>query len=191
MEIRMGSEFRQNKVVPLILRLALGAVFIYHGADKIFGEGNDFGAAWATKLWQKQGEPPADLTAKLSRLPGETPEKIKDIQDFVRTNYVREQPQVPSPLVGTIAQFAVAWGEVVGGAALLLGFLTRLAALGMVIIQAGAIYTVTGAKGFSTTTGAGYEYNVALIAMCLAIILLGGGALTVDRLLGAKPKKPS
>jgi putative oxidoreductase len=80
-------------------------------------------------------------------------------------------------------QLLVAWGELLGGIALLLGILTRWAALGLIIIQIGAIYMVTWAQGFSSLQGGGYGYNVALIAMLLALVLLGGGAYAVDRLL--------
>ena len=42
------------------------------------------------------------------------------------------------------------------------------------------------ARGFSAAGGAGYEYNVALIGMCLALMLTGGGRLAVDQLLFAR-----
>ena len=88
-------------------------------------------------------------------------------------------------------QFLVAWGELLGGIAMLLGFLTRWAALGLVIIQIGAIATVTFAKGFSAGGGAGYEYNLALIGMCLALMLTGGGPVSADQLLFARRRTPA
>src|SRR2546421_10491703 len=45
-------------------------------------------------------------------------------------------------------QLAVAWGELIGGIALGLGLLTRLAALGVAGIMIGTIYWLTGAQGF-------------------------------------------
>src|SRR5262245_34005420 len=54
-------------------------------------------------------------------------------------------------------QMAVAWGELVGGIALGLGLLTRLAALGIAAIMAGAIVTVHGEHGFALPMG--FEYN--------------------------------
>jgi uncharacterized membrane protein YphA (DoxX/SURF4 family) len=80
-------------------------------------------------------------------------------------------------------QLLVAWGELLGGIALLLGVLTRWAALGLIVIQIGAIYLVTWAQGFTSLQGGGYGYNVALIAMLVALVLAGGGALALDRLL--------
>jgi putative oxidoreductase len=92
----------------------------------------------------------------------------------------RPELQVPTTLTFTGIQLAVSWGEFIGGVALLVGLLTRLAALGMIIIQAGAIILVTGARGFSPETGAGYEYNIALLAMCLSLLILGAGKWSVD-----------
>jgi putative oxidoreductase len=91
------------------------------------------------------------------------------------------------PLLPTPAQLGVAWGELLGGAALALGFLTRLAALGIIVIMAGAIHMYHGVKGFSLADG-GYEYNFAIIAMCLALILSGGGTFSMDRLLWRRHK---
>jgi uncharacterized membrane protein YphA (DoxX/SURF4 family) len=81
-------------------------------------------------------------------------------------------------------QAAVAWGELLAGIAMALGFLTRLAAVGIAAIMAGAIATVTGSKGF-----AGYEYNVVLIGICAVLILIGPGSLAVDRVWRLRRKK--
>ncbi|MCI0681075.1 MAG: DoxX family protein [Gemmataceae bacterium] len=99
-------------------------------------------------------------------------------------------------------QVAVAWGELACGAALALGLLTRLAALGIIAIMIGAIYKVTwkldfasvSAIGAEDTRGfmvheVGYEYNYAIIAMCAALIVMGAGCVSIDRLL-FPPKKP-
>jgi putative oxidoreductase len=101
-----------------------------------------------------------------------------------------EAGEVPASLHVPAVQLAVAWGELLGGAALLLGCLARLAALGLILIQLGAVYLVTLGRGFSVREG-GYEYNLALIAMCLAVLVLGGGACAVDRLFAARPQAPA
>jgi putative oxidoreductase len=90
-------------------------------------------------------------------------------------------------------QALVAWGELLGGVALAVGFLTRPAALGLVAIMAGAIATVHWQYGFGLITGLpsgpgeppklGYEYNFALLVMLAAVFLLGPGTLSVDRML--------
>jgi putative oxidoreductase len=96
-----------------------------------------------------------------------------------------------------VIQAAVAWTELLAGAALVLGLLTRLAALGLAVIQVGAIILVTGRAGFGFSgqvsagegqsafnfLNVGTEYNFAIIVMCLTVMLLGAGALAVDHYL--------
>jgi putative oxidoreductase len=115
----------------LFLRIALGAVFIYHGYGKVFGESAAMGTAW-----NPYGMP-------------------------------------------SVLQLLVAWGEFAGGIALLIGFLTPIAAIGIITIMAGAIVTVTGKNGFNMMNQ-GYEYNFVLIMMCLALIANGAGACSID-----------
>jgi len=104
----------------------------------------------------------------------------------LESSYVPQRPseELPPEAIGYHwAQLAVAWGELLGGFALLFGLLTRVAAVGLLVIQVGAILTVTAARGFSFVAGGGYEYNVALIAMCLALVFAGGGPLAVDNVI--------
>lgn len=143
-------------VVALLLRLSLGVIFIYHGLDKITGPGG--GADWVTQLYGRQ------------------PEVKEPRPDELR----HSTTQVPTTLTFTGTQLAVAWGEFIGGMALLIGLLTRLAAVGMIVIQIGAIILVTAPRGFSLEKGGGYEYNIALLAMCLSLLMLGGGRWSVD-----------
>ena len=86
-----------------------------------------------------------------------------------------------------ILQAAVAWGELLGGVALLIGFLTPVAAAGIIAIMAGAIAQVHGKHGFGLPKG--YEYNFALIIMCVALILIGSGSFAIDRFIFRKGKK--
>ena len=88
-------------------------------------------------------------------------------------------------------QMTVAWGEMVCGAAILFGLASRLAAIGLIVIQVGAIVLVTGEEfirseltkhGFEFRRP-GFEYNVALIILCLAIMLLGSGVFSADHLI--------
>jgi putative oxidoreductase len=77
-------------------------------------------------------------------------------------------------------QLAVAWGEILGGAALALGLFTRLAAAGMILFQAAAVYLIYYSPVFSPTKQGSAEYNFALLAMCVALVLLGGGWFSLD-----------
>ena len=94
--------------------------------------------------------------------------------------WARQNLPLPEPLQGSVSQMAVAWGELAGGVALALGFLTRLAALGLAAVMAGGAYTVYLTYG-PDLRNHGYEYNFAVLVLCAAVFLLGGGALAVDR----------
>ena len=83
-----------------------------------------------------------------------------------------------NPGLPVLLQVLVSWGEFVGGLAILAGFLTPWAALGIIIIMLGAIITVHGKNGFNMMNG-GFEYNFALIMMCLALIATGAGPLSI------------
>jgi uncharacterized membrane protein YphA (DoxX/SURF4 family) len=178
----------KSTLAPLILRLALAVIFIYHGWVKVTESGNEWGAAWASSAREREEKLPDDLKRRIENLPNETKEKRLQVEDALATGYREESRnrRLPAALTFFGVQFLVAWGELVGGVAMLLGFLTRWAALGLVIIQIGAIATVTYARGFSAAGGAGYEYNLALVGMCLALLLTGGGRPSVDRLLFAR-----
>ena len=93
----------------------------------------------------------------------------------------------PSASMPQYQQLMVAWGELVGGGALAIGFLSRLAALGLAVIMGGAIYTIHAQNGFSLATG-GFEYNFALLVLCAAVIVGGPGNLAIDRFF-RRPKK--
>jgi putative oxidoreductase len=133
----MFTSFSKNVIVPLLLRLALAAIFIYHGLDLI---GKDGGTNWA-----------------------------------------RPEQELPA-----VAQLAVAWGQLLGGVALAVGFLTRLAAVGIIVIMLGAIATVHWPK-FSLPEG--FEYNFAIIVMCVCLVLGGPGPIAVDRVFRFKRKE--
>jgi putative oxidoreductase len=91
-----------------------------------------------------------------------------------------------------------AWGsiifELVGGVLLIVGALTRLVGLGVLIEQILIIAytnwytwppTLLNADG---TYKGGYEYNVALGLLGLLLFVMGGGAVSIDRLF--RRKKP-
>ena len=121
----------------LILRAALGIIFIAHGGQKLFG--------WF-------GGPGFDAT--------------------VRT--FGSQLGIPAPL----AMLAI-FTEFFGGIAVLLGVLTRLAGLGIAFTMLVAALTVHVKNGFFLGMGPGqangFEYNLALGAMALCLVLAGPG----------------
>jgi uncharacterized membrane protein YphA (DoxX/SURF4 family) len=115
----MFSTYCRNTVVPLLLRVALAVVFVFHGMDLVGGETNEWGAGW-----NHRGHPPL-------------------------------------PALG-------------------LGFLTRVAAVGIIVMMVGAIATVHWPHGFDSQKG-GFEYNFVLIITSLCLVLTGPGSLSVDR----------
>jgi len=85
--------------------------------------------------------------------------------------------------------YLVCFFEFFGGIGLILGFLTRLAALAVLIVMIGAIAKVHGKHGFflnwelAAGRGHGYEANLAFVAMAVACLIAGGGALALDSVL--------
>lgn len=85
--------------------------------------------------------------------------------------------------------YAACFLELLGGVGLLLGLFTRLAALAIIAVMAGAIAKVHRPHGFfinwelAPGKGHGLEANLAFIAMAVACVIAGGGALSLDALL--------
>lgn len=84
--------------------------------------------------------------------------------------------------------------EFLGPVALVLGMLTRLAALGIGAVMVGAIATVHAKQGFfmnwhGQKAGEGFEYHILAIAIALALVLHGAGRFSLDRMLGGEPRR--
>ena len=124
--------------VTVPLRLALAAVFMAHGAQKVLGsfEGKGF------NVW----------------ISGPAP------FSFMRPSW--------------LWLAAAAISELVGGILILLGLLTRVGAFFLVCVMVTAI--VGKHWGIFFAPG-GMEYPLSLLAMCLALLIAGGGQLSVDR----------
>jgi putative oxidoreductase len=116
-----------------LLRAAVGAIFIAHGAQKLFVFGLD-GVAGA---FGQMGVPFAE---------------------------------VAGPLVALLEFF--------GGIALVLGLLTRWAALGLTINMLGAMVLVHAPNGFFLPNG--IEFTLLLGSASLALAIMGAGELSVD-----------
>jgi len=87
--------------------------------------------------------------------------------------------QMMSANLPVVLVYLVAFGEFLGGIALIVGFLSRFAAAGIGVIMIGAVITVHAKNGFFLQNQ-GYEYNLALIAMALAVVLGGAGCISID-----------
>jgi len=95
----------------------------------------------------------------------------------------KEKNQIPIPIgvIGVLTEFF-------GSLALLVGFLVRPFALGLVIFMAVAIRKSHWGNGFFLARrpedGSGIEYCMALLLMSLALLIGGGGAISIEWLLG-------
>lgn len=135
-----------NNWAATILRLFLGVVFFFHGAQKVLGwfGGYGYGATM---------------------------------------NAFTQQMGIPTPLA-----FLALMAEFLGGIGLILGFLGRIAAFGILCNMLVAIAMVHHQFGFSmnwsgTQKGEGIEYHLLAIAIALALMICGSGATSIDRLL--------
>lgn len=107
---------------PVLLRLALGVIFILHGIPKFLSLGG---------------------TAEFFGQVG-----------------------IPAPFFMVLVVAAI---EVVGGALLVIGYGTRIAAALLALTMVGAIITVKFAMGFVN----GWEFELVLLAAALSLVLSG------------------
>jgi putative oxidoreductase len=73
--------------------------------------------------------------------------------------------------------------EPLGAVALVVGFLTRWAAVGLAVIMVGAVFflRLTMQTGlFTTPQGAGLDYNLLILGGCIALMAFGAGGWSVD-----------
>ena len=87
-----------------------------------------------------------------------------------------------------IIAFLIVMGESLGSLGLILGFFTRLSALGLICIMVGAIITVHIPNGFfmnwfGKQAGEGFEYHLLVIGMSIPLLVSGGGKYSVDMLI--------
>src|SRR5882762_5714996 len=119
----------------LILRLAVGTIFLMHGLPK-------------RGLWSAQ--------------PSE---------------------QMPASMLTKLRILSIA--EPAGALGLIFGFLTQLAALGLVIVMLGAItFLRTKAhRKFKEENSPGWEFEFMLMMVALALAIMGAGKFALDRLV--------
>jgi putative oxidoreductase len=93
-------------------------------------------------------------------------------------------------LPGSLAYLS-AVAEFVGGIFLIAGFLTRVAALAIVIDLGVAIWKVHWKNGL--TGQGGYEFPLALAAIAFALVFFGAGPIAIDAIRGGTRtlKKPA
>lgn len=89
-------------------------------------------------------------------------------------------------LPGVIAGIAMTL-EIVGTLLLIVGAFTRIAAAGILVVLLGAILTNIDngllMSWSSTRAGEGLEFHLLAIGLAIITIIVGGGGLSIDRLL--------
>ena len=117
---------------------------------------------------------------------------------FIAHGYIKvSQDSSWTEVISPAMQKMVGWAELSCGGLMLLGLLTRLAALGVFVDMIGAIALVTGKRDFVVISvgphgdrfRTGFEYNFSIIIACLALVLLGSGWLSLDHLLFVRKKE--
>jgi putative oxidoreductase len=126
--------------MTLPVRLALGVIFIGHGAQKVLGSfsGPGFNA------------------------------------------FISYPAPFPFMRPAWLWMAAAAVSELAGGILVLLGLLTRVGAF---LIAVTMIVVIAGVNWPVFFGGKGFEYPLALLAMCVALLISGGGYLSVDKAL--------
>lgn len=101
--------------------------------------------------------------------------------------FFTQQMGIPTvfALLAILAEFA-------GALLLLTGVFTRIGAFGIMVNMAVAVLLVHLPHGFfmnwtGTQTGEGFEFHILALAISLAIVIRGGGALSIDAKL-ARPE---
>ncbi len=103
---------------------------------------------------------------------------------FTRTMQIFTHMGFPTPLV-----FLLIMAESFGALGMILGCLTRIAAFSIFVDMNVAAITLYRRTGYlfinwgGNQKGEGIEFHVLMIAMSLAIMIAGAGALSVDRVL--------
>jgi putative oxidoreductase len=89
--------------------------------------------------------------------------------------------------------FLALTAEFFGGLGLILGFLTRIAALGIFFNMVVAIAMVHYRFGFfmnwtGAQKGEGFEYHLLVLAITAFLMIRGAGAVSIDRVLASPAK---
>jgi putative oxidoreductase len=93
--------------------------------------------------------------------------------------------------IPVVFAFLAICAEFLGGLGLILGLLSRVAAFGILCVMSVAVYRVHLPNGFfmnwaGNQKGEGFEFHVLAIAIALAILFRGAGALSLDRALSRR-----
>lgn len=219
----MACKCTGSSLGPLILRIALGIIFVWAGLTKVLATaevtGDDVTKLKAMGVTPKTatvegatGNPQAASNDKLQVSMGYMLAlQLKNLEEPVGDNKLRLWPRPLTQGKWPVwAAYACTFTELVGGALLLIGGLTRLAAFGIAFTMMTAMWlTVIGPAIASGKTHLGFlpgaepllggnfmmvQFQFVLCLMAWAVVFTGSGALALDNILfagrGKKPSKP-
>ena len=97
--------------------------------------------------------------------------------------FFTQQMHIPA-----VFAFLAICAEFFGGLGLIVGFLSRIAAFGIVCNMLVAVATVHIHYGFfmnwtGQQKGEGFEFHIIALALLLVVLVKGAGALSIDRML--------
>ena len=101
--------------------------------------------------------------------------------------FFTHQMGIPAPLA-----FLAICAEFFGGLGLIVGLLSRVAAVGIIVNMLVAIFAIHRFNGFfmnwtGQQKGEGFEYHLLAIALGVLVLAKGAGALSLDRWLSRAP----
>jgi putative oxidoreductase len=104
-------------------------------------------------------------------------------------NFFTQQMHIPA----AFAVLAIA-AEFLGSLALVTGFLSRIAALGIIVEMAVAVAMVHAPNGFfmnwfGNQKGEGFEYHLLAIGLALIVLIYGAGKVSLDSVIAGRPAK--
>ncbi len=152
----------RNEFSTMILRLGLGVVMLAHGAGKVI-EG----------IYDEIG---------MTGVPAEMQQGLEKTVEHMTASYGLEPWQV----------YCAIAAEALGGLALIFGLFGRVAALGIAATMGTAAYLAHWNNGlFINWMGKegldhGIEFHILAVAMAVALMWRGSGALSIDRALSAR-----
>ncbi|WP_323035717.1 DoxX family protein [Pararhodobacter sp.] len=81
-----------------------------------------------------------------------------------------------------VAAYLTIFAEIVGGAAIVLGLYTRLAAILSIPVLLGALWVHAGNAWVFSAEGGGWEFPLLLVLLAVAVAVQGGGAFALRKL---------
>jgi putative oxidoreductase len=146
-----------------VLRAATGTALLSHGYPKLFGgEGRS-------------------APAVMQRVYGDNFQKSVESGGHERMTQALGKMGVPQPRAAAVAAGVAEFG---GGLALIAGFKTRVAALGVIVTMLVAIRKAHWKVGFSGQGG--FELAFMMLTAAFTVLLAGPGAISLDERFGLR-----